>query len=175
MTKDESAPPEPAGSTPLIAEAVRKASVAWIATAGGPARVMWCHPVDGALYLVTGAGEQSGADLVAGEPASVTLRGDHGGRIVTWPAEVALVEPGSADWDAVAPQVAAKRLNAAENPADLVSAWATRCRLYRLTPADGPVAAGSTLPDDSLAAPPRPNPAVRRTRRPFRLHRVRRR
>jgi len=31
------------------------------------------------------------------------------------------------------------------------------------------------LPDGSLGAPPRPTPAARHTRKPFRLHRVRRR
>lgn len=160
---------------PLVEEAVKKASVAWVSVDGAPARALWCLPVDGVLYLIDGPGEQSAAGLAAGVPATVTLRGDHGGRIVTWSAVVTLVEPGGEQWESIAPQVAAKRLNAPGSPAELVHRWSTECRLFRLAPADAPVTAGAALPDGSLAAPPRPTAVTRPTRRPFRLHRVRRR
>jgi hypothetical protein len=39
----------------------------------------------------------------------------------------------------------------------------------KLTPTEEPLA---ERPHGSLAAPPRPSPAVRVTRKPFRLHRV---
>ncbi|MDG4768128.1 hypothetical protein O7632_29155 [Solwaraspora sp. WMMD406] len=165
----------PASPTPLIDEAMKKAAVAWVSVDRAPARVMWCVPVDGALHLVTGPGEQPAAGLAPGVPTTVTFRGDHGGQIVTWPATVVQVDPNSPDWEPIATQVAGKRLNATSAAADLVARWATECVLYRLSPAGPPIAAGPDLPDGSLVAPPRPTTAIRPVRRPFRLHRVRRR
>jgi hypothetical protein len=159
----------------LVAEAIKKAPVAWIAVAAGPALALWCLPLDGALYVVSGPGEQSAPGLAEATTATVTLRGDHGGQIVTWPATVTRVLPGTEEWATVAPQVAAKRLNAPGTAAGLIERWAAECALNRLAPAGEPLAAGSTLPDGSLGAPPRPTPAARHTRKPFRLHRVRRR
>lgn len=161
--------------TPLIDEAIKKASVAWVTVADQPALALWCLPLDGALYVVTGTGEQSAPGLADAATAAVTMRGDHGGQIVTWPAAVSRVRPDSDEWATVAPQVAGKRLNAPGPAADLVARWATECALNRLAPAGEPLAAGATLPDGSLAAEPRSSPAVRPVRRPFRLHRVRRR
>lgn len=165
---------EPA--SPLTDEAMKKAAVAWIAVGDRPALGLWCLPLDGALYVVSGPGEQSAPGLADAAAATVTLRGDHGGRIVTWPAAVARILPGTEQWSTLAPQVAAKRLNATGTATELVERWAaTGCALNHLSPAGAPVAAGESLPDGSLAEPPRETPAVRRTRKPFRLHKVRRR
>ncbi len=162
-------------ATPLVDEAVKKAAVAWVGVAGGPARALWCVPSDGALLVVSGPGEQAAPGLADAVEAQVTLRGDHGGRIVTWPARVTRVAPDTEEWAALAPSVAAKRLNAPSPAAELMRRWAAEgCALVRLTPAGEP-AAGDRLPDGSLAEPPREAPVVRVTRRPFRLHRVRRR
>jgi hypothetical protein len=163
-------------ASPLTDEAMKKAAVAWVAVGEGPAFGLWCLPLDGALYVVSGPGEQSAPGLADAASATVTLRGDHGGRIVTWPAAVTRILPGTEEWSTLAPQVAAKRLNAPGTATDLVGRWAAAgCALNHLTPAAAPVAAGESLPDGSLAEPPRETPAVRRTRKPFRLHKVRRR
>jgi hypothetical protein len=154
---------------PLIEEAAKKTAVAWL---GG--RVAWCTWLDGALYTVGGPGEQDLGHLDGAEQIEVTLRGDHGGRIVTWPAGVARVEPGGEEWERVAPVLAGKRLNAAGGPAELAARWAAECTVYALRPAGSPAEAGETLPAGSLAEPPRPTPAARPARRPFRLHKVRR-
>lgn len=159
---------------PLIDEAVKKAAIAWVAVDGAPARLLWCLPVDGALWVVSGPGEQAAPELAAGAPTLVTLRGDHGGRIVTWPAEVTRIDPDGEEWAEVAPQLANKRLNATGEAATLIARWAAECAVHKLTPAGDPVEAGPTLPDAALAEPPRDTPARRRTRAPFRLHRVRR-
>ncbi|SCL54233.1 hypothetical protein GA0070608_1300 [Micromonospora peucetia] len=162
-------------STPLVDEAMKKAAVAWVSVPGGPALALWCAPLEGALFVVSGPGEQSAPGLADATEAQVTLRGDHGGRIVTWPARVSRLAPGTEHWETAAPLVAAKRLNASGSTAELVERWAAEgCAVNRLTPAGEPVA-GAGLPADSLAEVPRETPAVRVTRKPFRLHRVRRR
>ncbi|SBT51501.1 hypothetical protein [Micromonospora auratinigra] len=162
-------------TTPLVDEAVKKAAVAWVSVGGGPAYALWCLPLDGALLVVSGPGEQSAPGLADADAAEVTLRGDHGGRIVTWPARVTRLRPGTEEWATAAPLVAAKRLNAAGPAAELVARWADAdCAVNRLAPA-GRQVAGADLPADALAEPPREAPVVRATRKPFRLHKVRRR
>ncbi|GAB3797612.1 hypothetical protein GCM10027605_07900 [Micromonospora zhanjiangensis] len=149
--------------------------MAWVSVADGPAYAVWCLSHGDALYVVSGPGEQSAPGLADARTARVTLRGDHGGRIITWSAEVTRLDPDGPEWTEVAPLVAAKRLNAPGTAAELVGRWATGCAVNRLVPAAGPATHGTALPDGSLAEPPRETPATRRTRRPFRLHRVRRR
>lgn len=158
---------------PLVEEAMKKAAVAWVSVDGAPARLLWCLPLDGALCLVSGPGEQAAPGLATADRALVTLRGDHGGRIVTWPAQVRRVDPDSQQWTEVAPQLAGKRLNASGDATAVVARWAAECVVTTLTPDGDPVEAGPTLPAGSLAEPTRDTPARRRTRRPFRLHRVR--
>ncbi|RIV31326.1 hypothetical protein [Micromonospora radicis] len=154
---------------------MKKASVAWVAVPGGPALALWCMPLEGALFVISGPGEQAAPGLAEADEAQVTLRGDHGGRIVTWRAAVTRVAPGTDEWDTLAPLVGAKRLNSPGPTTELVARWAADgCALVRLAPA-GQAVHGSELPAGSLAEPPRPTPAVRVTRKPFRLHRVRRR
>lgn len=159
---------------PLILEAAKKAAVAWLTAPGVPGGyAVWCLWLDDALYLVSGEGEQPAPGLARSGSVDVSLRGDHGGRIVTWPASVREVEPDGTEWATVAPQLAAKRLNAAGSVDETVARWVATCRIYRLVPAAEPIEAGATLSDDPGAAPPRPTPAATHTPRPFRLHRVR--
>jgi hypothetical protein len=152
---------------PLVDEAGKKAAIAWL-----DGRAVWCAWFDDALFVVSGPGEQDLGELSDG--VVVTLRGDHGGRIVSWPAAVTRVTPGSEEWEKVAPQLAGKRLNASGGTDEVVARWAATCALYALRPGDGPVVSGADLPAGSLAEPPRPTSAARPAKRPFRLHRVRR-
>jgi hypothetical protein len=161
---------------PVVDEAIKKAALAWISVADGPALALWCMPLDGALLVVSGPGEQAAPGLGDTDRAMVSLRGDHGGRIVTWPAVVERLDPASEEWAAAAPQLAGKRLNASGTAEALVARWAqTGCAVVRLTPADSPELTGKALPDTSLAEPPRDSPARVPTPRPFRLHKVRKR
>jgi hypothetical protein len=161
---------------PVVDEAIKKAALAWVSVADGPALALWCLPLDGALLVVSGPGEQAAPGLAEADGALVTLRGDHGGRIVTWFARVERVVPGTEDWATVAPQLAGKRLNAAGTAEAVVARWADDgCAVVRLSPTDEPERTGSALPDSSLAEPPRDTPARVATRSPFRLHRVRKR
>jgi hypothetical protein len=65
----------------------------------------------------------------------VIARGDHGGRIATWPAEVSVLAPDGDDWPAVAATLAGKRLNAASATDATVDRWRTGVRIFRLAPA----------------------------------------
>src|ERR687883_42394 len=98
-------------SMSIVEEAMKKAAVAWISVGDAPATAVWGLWLDGALYVVSGPGEQPAPGLASGgSPVLVSARGDHGGRIVTWPATVSRVSPDSDEWRTVAPQLAAKRL-----------------------------------------------------------------
>jgi hypothetical protein len=160
----------------VLDEALKKAALAWVSVGDGPALGLWCMPLEGSLIVVTGPGEQFAPGLAEAERASVRLRGDHGGLIVVAEMTVTPIAPGTDDWAAVAPQLAGKRLNAS-GPADEVAArWAgSGCTVVRLTPVEQAPATAPDLPAGSAAAPPRETPARVEVRRPFRLHRVRRR
>jgi hypothetical protein len=158
---------------PLVEEAMKKAAVAWLAVPGQPGPYpVWCLWLDGALHLVSGPGEQPAPGLADAALVDVSARGDHGGRIVTWAAQVTRLTPDGEAWQSVAPQLAGKRLNAPADVPQTVARWATKCLVSRLVPVGDPVEAAAD--DGSGAAPPRPTPAANRTARPFRLHRVRR-
>ncbi len=159
---------------PLVDEATKKAAVAWITVAGHRPYAVWCLRVEDALYAVSGPGEQPAPGLAEATTAQVSLRGDHGGRVVTWPAEVSPLDPAGPEWTPVATALAGKRLNARGTAEETAARWAAECVVSRLVPAGDPVEAGPTLADDSGAAPPPPSPAARRTGSPFHLHRVRR-
>jgi 8-oxo-dGTP diphosphatase len=135
------APPAPA----LVAEATRRAGVIWLSVPGHarpyPAWHIW-HPTparpNGAAYLVTGTGEQPLPGLAAGGRVTVTVASkETGGAIVSWPAGVHRVEPGSAEWDAVAGPLAAARLNAVLEPGEASPAgrWARSGSVFCLVPA----------------------------------------
>jgi hypothetical protein len=159
----------------VVEEAIKKAALAWIAVGDGPALGLWCMPLDGSLIVVSGPGEQGAPGLAEADTATVRLRGDHGGLIVIFEATVERLVPGTEDWTTVAPQLAGKRLNASGTAEELVARWAdTGCAIVRITPAGPDVVAAPDLPDGSGAEPPRESPARVATRRPFRLHRVRR-
>ena len=154
---------------PLVEEAAKKAAVAWLTVPGaGPSYLVWCAWLGGSLLVVSGPGEQAAPGLAGAGSVDVTLRGDHGGRIVTWTAAVETLDPAGEAWAELVPQLAGKRLNGGT---DLATRWAAECVVSRLTPVeDAPLA---PMPDDSQAAPPKPSPATRLPKRPFRLHKVR--
>ncbi len=158
---------------PLVSEAMKKAAIAWIGIGDQTPYAVWCLWADDALYVVSGAGEQPARGLAHASTAAVTARGDHGGRIVTWRAAVERLRPGTEAWDAVAPQLAAKRLNSSSSSAEaLAERWGRECVVSRLVPSGDPLV---HMPDGSLAAPPPPTPATQTTRKPFRLHKVKKR
>jgi hypothetical protein len=128
----------------LIAEATKRAGLIWI-TAGGSARArpawhVWLDAGDGAAaYVLTGPGEQPLPELAGAARATVTVPGkDSGGLLMSWPAAVGRVEPGSREWAAVIGPLLAGRLNAATAPGEDPPArrWARAGTVYRLGPAE---------------------------------------
>ncbi|ANW21857.1 hypothetical protein I3J09_08775 [Streptomyces clavuligerus] len=160
-----SGPSGPGGGHPflgpaLVEEATRKSGLIWV-RGQGPERALWHVWHDGAAYVVgDGAGEQPLPGLTSGETAEITVRSkDKGGRLVAWTASVDELEPRSAAWEAVVPELKGKRLNAVAAE-EMPERWARDCRVLRLAP----LTSTTELPDGSLAAPPLPSAAT--TRRP---------
>ena len=163
-------------SSGVLDEAIKKAAIAWISVDDGPAYALWCMPVESSLAVVSGPGEQFAPGLAEASRAVVRLRGDHGGLILQTEATVHRLVPGSDEWAEVAPQLAGKRLNAPGTAEDLVARWVEQgCALVRLTPVADSAVGTADLPAESAAEPPRDTPARVETRKPFRLHRVRKR
>jgi hypothetical protein len=160
-------------SAGVLEEAIKKAAVAWISVAGGPAYALWCMPVEASLAVVSGPGEQFAPGLAEAQRATVRLRGDHGGLIVATDATVTRLVPGSEQWTEIAPQLAGKRLNASGSADEVVARWAADdCAVVLLTPATETAVGAADLPAVSHAEPPRDTPARVETRKPFRLHHV---
>ncbi|MEU3959288.1 hypothetical protein AB0F42_05630 [Streptomyces buecherae] len=182
----------------LIEEATKKSGLIWVlgdagATRSAP-RALWHVWHEGAATLVGSRGPDAGsADARDGAPsrgmglmeqpldglgltdggtASVTVRSkDKGGRLVGWTARVVELAPRGEAWEAAVAELKPKRLNAPDS-AQVVERWARECRVLRLEPAPGPLAA---LPDGSLAATPAPTPATTREPMPEGLPRLLRR
>lgn len=160
----------------VLDEALKKAALAWVSVGDGPALGLWCMPLEGSLIVLTGPGEQYAPDLPGAQRATVRLRGDNGGLIVVAEMTVTRILPGSDDWETVAPQLAMKRLNATGSADEVVARWVeTNCTVVRLTPVEAATVTAPDLPSSSQAAEPRETPARVPVRRPFRLHKVRRR
>ncbi|MFR0358079.1 hypothetical protein [Streptomyces sediminimaris] len=145
----------------LVEEATKKSGLIWVSGPGVPARALWHVWHEGAACLVgDGPGEQPLPGLTDGAGAEVTVRSkDKGGRLVTWPAKVVELTPGSEEWTATVAELKGKRLNAPDGEA-MTGRWSRECRVLRLEPAG----ATARLPAGSLAEAPLPTPAT--TRRP---------
>ena len=129
--------------------------------------------LSGTLEVEAYSFQQPAPGLAGASAAQVTARGDHGGRIVTWPATVSQVPASGEEWERIAPQLAGKRLNSPGGATATVERWTADCVVSRLVPAGDPIEAGESLPNASGAAPAGETPAARPAKRPFRLHKVR--
>ncbi|MFE9093839.1 hypothetical protein [Streptomyces sp. NPDC007264] len=153
----------------LVEEATKKSGLIWVQGApapggdpeGTPTRALWHVWHEGAVCVVgDGPGEQPLPGLTDGGDAVVTVRSkDKGGRIVSWPATVTELAPGSPEWEGAVAELKGKRLNARDGE-QMPERWRRECRVLRLEPRGTTV----PLPQGSLAAPPAPTPAT--TRRP---------
>jgi hypothetical protein len=113
-----------------IEEGAKKSGILWL-TLDRP-RLAWHTWHDGAIYLVTGGGEQALPGLDALDRVHVTLRSkDNGARLVEFDAAVAVVDQAAAG-DVVA-ALAKERLNALDSE-HLTERWARDSTVVRLTP-----------------------------------------
>jgi hypothetical protein len=125
---------------PLVVEAARKSSVCWVGYRHPEGvvtdRLAWHVWHDDAVVVLAGDTGQPLEGLALAAGAEVTLRSkDTRQRLVTWPARVEVVEPGTEEWDAHAAALAAARLNLTD-PAAAVESWRTdpRVSVVRLNP-----------------------------------------
>ncbi|WP_245765099.1 hypothetical protein [Nonomuraea jiangxiensis] len=117
-------------NTAAIEEGAKKSGILWL-TIDRP-RLAWHAWHDGAIYLVTGGGEQRLPGLDALDRVHVTLRSkDNGARLVEFEAAVAVVDQAAAP-EAVA-ALAKERLNAQDSE-HLTERWARDSTVLRLTP-----------------------------------------
>jgi hypothetical protein len=157
----------------LVDEAAKRSGLVWVKARGttSPARPLWHLWQDGSAYLLTGGIEQpmpDGLDAPAAT-AEITLRSkDKGSRLVVVAASVARVDPGTAEWDAVVPNLQSKRLNSPDGE-HAPQRWATECVLFRLTPTDDYVETPDNRSTESHAAPPPPTPATTPVPKPWQL------
>jgi len=161
----------------LIEEAARKSGLLWItAYRNGerlPARPAWHvwadSGVDGvpaSVYVVTGGREQLLPPITEGDVVEITIGSkDKRGRLVTWPARAAFVEPSGAEWDAVIPALHAGRLNQTDGEQQ-PARWARESVVWRLSPDGQPLEQPGTMSPVSAAAPPLPTPAKTTGRQP---------
>ncbi|MDN3352710.1 hypothetical protein [Actinomadura sp. DC4] len=165
----------------LVEEATKKSGLLWLALPGLPqprtAWHIWHTGPDGegAAYVVTGGIEQPLPGLPEAERVTVTVRSkDKGGRLVSWVADVAQVEPGSEEWDAIAPLLAKARLNAPDGEHQ-IERWAEEAYIIRLTPSGEVPESPGGMPADYAAVRPGGGPATTTGRGPFMIGARRRR
>src|SRR5262249_60327199 len=83
----------------LTEEAAKKAAVAWLSVPGaGPEYLVWTVWLGGALFVGSGPGEQAAPGLAEADRVLVSLRGDHGGRVVMFPATGATGDSPAEAW-----------------------------------------------------------------------------
>ncbi|MBW8481345.1 hypothetical protein [Actinomadura parmotrematis] len=164
----EQASGETGGAAALVEEAAKKSGLLWLALPDLPQpRAAWHVWHDGSAYVLTGGdGEQPLPGLPEAGRVTVTVRSkDKGGRLVTFEAACAPVEPGSELWDEVAPLVAKDRLNAASHEGQL-ERWAEHSWIVRLTPDGAPAEAPGSYDAGYASVRPVPTPATTAGPRP---------
>ncbi|MFI6904235.1 hypothetical protein ACIBKY_23440 [Nonomuraea sp. NPDC050394] len=113
----------------VIEEGAKKSGVLWL-TLDRP-RLAWHTLHEGAVYLVTGGGEQELPGLAERSEVHVTLRSkDNGARLVEFDAPVTVIDP-STEPEAVA-ALAKDRLNAPDTE-HLTDRWARDSTIIRIT------------------------------------------
>ncbi|MGI5492424.1 hypothetical protein [Microtetraspora malaysiensis] len=118
-------------SAPLIEEGAKKSGVLWVTLPAGQ-RLAWHVWHSGAIYVVTGGGEQELPGLTEASEVEVTLRSkDNGAELVRFTASVETVDQAASP-DVVA-TLAKERLNAPD-AATLPARWAAGSVILRLTP-----------------------------------------
>lgn len=125
----------------LVAESAKKSRVCWLTWTDadgrttGP-RLVWNAWYDGALLVVSGDEGQVLPGLAQAGSVEVTMRSkDTGGRLLSWPGSVEVVDPEDESWDAVAGALLGVRLNL-RDPAATAAGWRSAATLLRIVPVE---------------------------------------
>ncbi|MEV0587386.1 hypothetical protein [Nonomuraea sp. NPDC050310] len=117
----------------VIEEGAKKSGVLWLGL--DRPRLAWHTWHDGAVYVVTGEGEQDLPGLAGLDRVEITLRSkDNGARLVAFEASVEVVDQ-AAEPEAVA-ALAKDRLNAPDGAA-ITERWARTATVVKLRPLTG--------------------------------------
>jgi hypothetical protein len=120
-------------SLSLIEEGAKKSGVLWVRLDGRD-RLAWHVWHDGAIYIVTGAGEQSLPGLAEASRVQVTLRSkDNGAALISFEADVRVVDQSDSSEAGAVAALAKERLNAVDAPG-LAARWASGSSVVRLAP-----------------------------------------
>lgn len=156
--------------TALVEEATKKSGLLWISVPDGerdtPGRPAWHVWLDGAVYVLSGGGEQPIPGLAEarerGGEVTLTVRSrDKGGRLLRYQARARPIEPGTPAWDTAVVALHGKRLNAPDGER-APARWARESLVTRLEPTGQILQAPGAQPDGDHAAPPRPTSATTR-------------
>jgi hypothetical protein len=148
----------------LAEEAVKKSALIWVSVGDARPRPLWHVWAGGSAYVVSGGAEQPfpGLDeaLAGAGPVTVTVRSkDKGGRLVSYRAKAARVEPGSEEWDTAVAELHAKRLNAHDGE-EQPQRWRRESAVTRLDLTGDLLEEPGRMPADGHSAPPPPTPAT---------------
>jgi hypothetical protein len=164
----------------LVAELGKKTGVSWLTYAGGYDQVRATHAAwhawvetdeGGALYVVSGGGEQPLPGIEQARRVEVTMRSkENGGRLLTWVADASRVTPDDPAWGTVTAALVAGRLNL-DDLSTAADEWARSSVVTRLAPTGETVERPGELSDESHRAVPRETAATTRGPLPRVLHR----
>lgn len=139
----------------LVEEAGRASAVLWVRLPDRPQPLgAWYAWVDGAAVVVHDGDEQSLPGLREAGSVELVLRSkDKGGLLVTVPARVVPLEPGTEAYDKAVVALHAARQSAPDGE-EQPARWAATSQVTRLEPDGEPVEApGSYDPADRRATP----------------------
>ena len=119
----------------LLDEATRRSGLVWVQAHRRAPEPVWHLWHEGAALVVLGGGEQRLDGVAPGDRVLVVVRSKErqADRLVQWWATVVEVVPGTAAWDALAPLLAARRLNAPDGRGQ-PARWAGRSIVLSLVP-----------------------------------------
>jgi hypothetical protein len=157
----------------LIDEAMKKSGLVWLDVGSGPiAQAMWYVWLDGAAYVLTGAGEQPDPGLSAASVCVLARSKETRSRLVEWTGSAARLDPTDDGWDEVAAALAKARLNLPD-PATAPQRWAAdpAIAIFRIAPIGPLTEAPGSYPDTGGRAAPVPTPATTAGPPPKVIHR----
>jgi hypothetical protein len=164
----------PVGDRALVDEALKKAGLIWLHSAGSPGgRPYWHVWLDESIYLLTGGSEQPAGGLETGEEVTVAVASkETHARLLSLRAIVSELEPTDSDWESASTALAAARLNLSDVPG-APARWAadSAIRIYRVVPSSPDGERPGAYPSESGRAAPRPTPATTTGKKPRVLHR----